>query len=124
MAPRIAITPEIIDKAEKLASRGLTMEQIAHSIGMGVSTLYDKKVDAPELLEAIKKGRAKGIATIANCLFENAKSGNVVAQIFYLKCRAKWKEEEAAEADNAIDKARAEVLQIKKKELDGQSASA
>lgn len=114
----------MIKDAEKLAARGLTMEQIAHSLGLGMSTLYEKKADFPELADALKRGKAKGIATIANCLFENAKAGNTTAQIFYLKCQAKWKEEEAVISDDSIAKARAEVLEIKQKEQDGQLASA
>jgi hypothetical protein len=120
----IPITPEMIEKAEKLAARGLNMEQIAYSIGIGTSTLYDKAKDNIELSEAIKRGKAKGIATIANSLFENAKAGNTTAQIFYLKCQGKWKEEEAVVNDDSIDKAKAEVLEIKKKEQDGKLASA
>lgn len=104
----------MIDKAEKLAARGLTMEQIAHSIGIGYSTLYEKKQDWPELAEAIKRGQAKGIATIANALFEGAKSGNVTSQIFYLKCRAKWKDSENVEEESdTLAKAKLEVTKLK-----------
>lgn len=120
----IPITPDMIEKAEKLAARGLNMEQIAYSIGIGTSTLYDKARYHLELSEAIKRGKSKGIATIANSLFENAKAGNTTAQIFFLKCQAKWKEEEAVVSDDSIDKAKAEVMEIKKKEQDGQSSSA
>lgn len=118
----IEITPEMIEKAEKLAARGLNLEQIAHSLGIGYSTIYEKKRDVPELADAIKRGAAKGIATIANSLFENAKAGNTTAQIFYLKCRAKWREEDTINNnDDSLNKAKDEVLKIKSKEKDGQS---
>ena len=37
--------------------------------------------------DAIKNGRAKGVGTITNALFESAVKGSVPAQIFYLKNR-------------------------------------
>ena len=42
--------------------------------------------------EAINRGAANGIATIANKLFEAANNGNVTAQIFFLKARAGWRD--------------------------------
>ena len=33
----------------------------------------------------LKRGKAKGLATVTNSLFQNALDGNVTAQIFYLK---------------------------------------
>lgn len=93
--PPLEITPELISKAEALAAQGLTLEQIASVLGIHVATLYDKKNKFAELDEAIKRGRDKGIATIANALFNKAKSGDNVAMLFYLKCRAGWREQEA-----------------------------
>ena len=79
-------------KVESLAAQGLTKKQIAYSLGIGESTLYEKQKTNPEFLEAIKKGQAKGIGTITNALFQSGKGGNVTAQIFYLKNRQpdKW----------------------------------
>jgi len=106
--PAIEITEEIIEKAESLAARGLTMEQIASCLGMGERTLYEKKALYPQLAQAIKEGGDKGISIIANALFENAKSGNTTAQIFYMKARAKWqdhhKEDKADEATYVMQK--------------------
>ncbi len=117
----IVITPDMLEKAERLAARGLTMEQIAYSIGMGTSTLYDKAKENLELSEAIKRGKAKGIATIANALFEGAKNGNTTSQIFYLKCRAKWKEEDTVTHNDDIDRAHKEAMDIKSRDEDGQT---
>jgi hypothetical protein len=88
------ITPEIIAKCEGLAAQGLTMEQIASVLGMGCSTLYEKQNEYPELLEAIKRGRHKGVATISNALFQKAKAGDNTAMIFYLKNRSpeEWRD--------------------------------
>ena len=92
--PKIIVDEKFCAKAESLAAQGLTKQQIALSLGIGVSTLCDKQNKHPEFLEAIKRGQAKGIATIANALFQTAKGGHVTAQIFYLKNRApdEWKD--------------------------------
>jgi hypothetical protein len=57
-------------------------------------TLIEKKKENVELVEAINRGKAQGIETITNALFETAQAGNVAAQIFYLKNRDKdgWKD--------------------------------
>lgn len=85
--PKILITAQMIRKAETLASKGLTKQQTAQCLGIGLSTLMEKQKEFPEFLEALKKGKAKGLATVTNALFQSAKNGNVVAQIFYLKNR-------------------------------------
>jgi len=74
-------------KVEQLAAQGLTIGQIARCLEVGRSTLYEKMGGKPDLLDAVKRGRAKGIATITNALFQSAKGGNVTSQIFYLKNR-------------------------------------
>lgn len=71
--PAIEITPELCAKAESLAAQGLTMDQIALSLNMGRSTLYEKKVEYPEFVDAIETGQAKGVAVVANALFERSK---------------------------------------------------
>src|SRR5579864_8704380 len=83
---------EDLEKAESLAARGLTQEQVADCLGIGVSTLYDKKNEYPEFTEAIKKGRAQGVANVTAALFANIDTGNVTAQIFYLKTVGGWRE--------------------------------
>jgi hypothetical protein len=85
--PAFAITPEIIKQAEMLAAQGLTQEQIAQVIGCHISTLMDKKNQFIEFSEAIKRGKAKGLAQITNALFSKAKNGDTTSMIFYLKNR-------------------------------------
>jgi hypothetical protein len=81
-----------LKEVERLASLGLSQEQIAASMGISARTLGARKAESTEFADAIKRGQAQGIGTIANCLFENAKGGNVTAQIFFLKARAQWKD--------------------------------
>lgn len=87
--PKITID---LKRAEALAARGLTLEQIAVSLGIGVRTLSRHKRQEADLAEAIKRGREKGIATVANKLFESAMDGNTAAMIFFLKARGGWSE--------------------------------
>ena len=103
--PQIEITPELCKKAETLAAQGLTMEQIALTLGMGKTTLYDKKAEYSDFSNAIEEGRAKGIATISNALFQNAKSGDTVAQKYYLNNRdnANWKDRVHNQTDITSD---------------------
>lgn len=88
------------DKVESLAARGLTLEQIANCLGISYQTLNEKSKEYAEFADAIKRGRDKGISIVANALFEGAKSGNTTAQIFFLKARAKWYENELIDRES------------------------
>ena len=90
--PPFEITPKIIQQVEALAAQGLTDEEISLVIGCANSTLSLKKKQFSEFSDAIKRGKAKGIATISNALFQNAKAGDNTSMIFYLKCQAKWRD--------------------------------
>lgn len=79
-----------IDEVERLASRGLTQQQIADCLGISQKTIERRAKESVEFVEAIKRGQARGIATITNALFEQSLAGNVAAGIFYLKNRAFW----------------------------------
>ena len=85
--PPFEITEEICNEAKELASHGLTLEQIAYSLGICYDTLNEKRKEFPQFSEAIKAGKAEGIKTIANSLYSKAKEGDNVAMIFYLKNR-------------------------------------
>jgi hypothetical protein len=84
--------PPDLEQVKKLAAIGLNQEQIARSLGISPTTLYERKAEMPEFAEAIKDGAAMGVATIGNALFQNAKNGNIAAQIFFMKCRGDFKE--------------------------------
>ena len=85
--PRFEITPEILEKTERLAAQGLPQVQISACLGIVPKTLIEKKRAFSSFSDAIKNGRAKGVGTITNALFESAVKGSVPAQIFYLKNR-------------------------------------
>lgn len=90
--PAFKITHEVLEKVESLAARGMTSQQIADCLGIAAGTLCEKQNQNNEFYEAIKRGKAKGIANVTAALLKNVGTGNVAAQIFYLKCQAKWRE--------------------------------
>ena len=78
---------DICARASEMASRGLTVSQIADCLGVSESTLYNKQEEYLEFMDAIKRGRSKGMNEITNALFEKAVNGDNTAMIFYLKTR-------------------------------------
>ena len=73
----------------------LTKGQVADYFGISEKTLGAIEERQPEVSTAYKKGKAKQIASMGSNLIQLAKSGNVTANIFYLKTQAGWKETEA-----------------------------
>lgn len=94
--PEIQIDPA---EVERLASRGLTEDQIARCLGVHYNTLLERKKKYVEFSDAVKNGKASGLKTIANALFEKAHGGDTTAMIFYLKNRdpQRWLEPEREE---------------------------
>jgi len=92
--PKWVPDDSICEQAREMASRGLTVAQIADCLGLGERTVYEKQKDYPQFMQAIKKGRAEGLNSVSNALFEKATQGNVTAIIYYLKVRdrANWGE--------------------------------
>jgi len=83
-----------VEKVEALAAQGMTDEQICHIIGVSHETFYKRQRENPELVEAVKRGKAKGIATIANVIFEKAKNGDFASAAFFLERRCGWTRKE------------------------------
>lgn len=79
-------------KVEALAARGMDKTTIAECLGVHYMTLNRKEKSDPKFEAAIKKGQAAGVAMVTGQLLKNINLGNVTAIIFYLKCRAHWKE--------------------------------
>ena len=85
---RFEITPSVLEQVEKYSGLGFNISQIATVLGVDERTVYAKKAVYSQLDQAIKKGRLSAIGKVSNALFDSALSGNVTAQIFYLKNRA------------------------------------
>lgn len=75
-----------LEQVENLASRGLGTSQIARAMGVSWDTIDRNRKRSAEFEDALKRGKARGLAQVTNALFESATEKNsVVAQIFYLK---------------------------------------
>lgn len=100
--PRILITETMIAEAERLGARGLTKEQIAYCLGFSADTLSRREKEFTGFAEAIKRGKSRGIAEVANALFESAIGGSIPGQIFFLKNRdpQNWKDRPDLHADD------------------------
>lgn len=73
-------------QVEALAAYGIPEPAISGVVGIDPKTLrkyYREELDF---------GETKANAQVAGFLFNAAKNGNVTAQIFWLKTRAKWRE--------------------------------
>ena len=95
------------------ARDGLTDEQLAHNIGISVSTLDAWKNRFPEISAALKKGKAVVDFAVENALLKRAMSGDTTAQIFWLKNRRpdQWRDKPAPpDADTDLLKAAKELL--------------
>ena len=79
--------PEKLILVEGWARDGLSEKQIAHNMGCAYSTFKLWKNTSSALLAALKKGKEVSDYLVENALFTSALSGNVVAQIFWLKNR-------------------------------------
>ena len=93
-------------RIEGWARDGLTDEQIAQNMGINPTTLYEWKKKYPKISKSLKRSKDVADRQVENALFENAISGNITAQIFWLKNRKpdKWRDKQEYEDRTAIDK--------------------
>ena len=76
------------------ARDGLTDQQIAERMGIGVRTLYEWKKKHPQFSQALKSGKEVVDYAVENALLKKALAGDVGACCFWLKNRRpdKWKD--------------------------------
>jgi hypothetical protein len=87
MARKAFVVNEAVrEKVRHLAGIGVPQDDIAKIIGCAPKTLRKR------CREDLDCGIAEANALVSGYLFANAKAGNVVAQIFWLKSRAHWHE--------------------------------
>ena len=73
-------------QVETMAAYGIPADHISRVVDIDPKTLRKHYRDELDL------GETKANAQVAGFLFSAAKSGNVTAQIFWLKTRARWRE--------------------------------
>jgi hypothetical protein len=79
------------ERVLSLARVGVTQDDIANIIDC------DSKTLRKHFRDELNRGMAEANAEIAGHLFATAKAGNVAAQIFWMKAKARWREREASE---------------------------
>ena len=73
-------------QVEAMAAYGIPEIDIARVVAVDPKTLRKHYRDELDM------GETKANAQVAGFLFNSARSGNVTAQIFWLKTRARWRE--------------------------------
>jgi len=73
-------------QVEAMAAYGIPENDISRVVGVDPKTLRK------HYREELDLGETKANAQVAGFLFNAAKNGNVTAQIFWLKTRARWRE--------------------------------
>jgi hypothetical protein len=76
---------------ERMVVAGIVQDAIAIALGCSVDTLQRHYRDI------LDQAGSEANATVAAALFDNAVSGNVVAQIFWMKSRAGWKDRDVTQ---------------------------
>ena len=66
------LTPDGLLRVEGWARDGLTEEQIAHNMGIGIRTLTDWKSRFPAILASLKNGKAPVDVQVENALLKSA----------------------------------------------------
>jgi len=89
--PPKTLTDEQRAQVEALAAY-LTQEQIADYFGIGKTTWFAMLDREPEISERYKRGKARAIGAVAQSLIQQARDGDKVAAMFYLKTQAGWRE--------------------------------
>lgn len=67
------VNAALCKKVERLARKGLSIRQIAVSLGWSEETIHKKKRCHPELAEAIKTGQTKNIKELVSSVHKRAK---------------------------------------------------
>src|SRR5215212_626228 len=78
--------PALRRQVEAMAAYGIPEIDISRVVGIDPKSLRKHYRDELDL------GETKANAQVAGFLFNSARTGNVTAQIFWLKTRARWRE--------------------------------
>lgn len=112
MPAKKTLTDEQIEEIKTLAVF-LTQDQIADYLGISKRTFNNMRETDERIDTNYRQGKARGIAKIANGLFQQAVSGNATASMFYLKTQAGWREQVAIDhtsSDGSMATAGSETL--------------
>ena len=96
--------------------------QISYCLVFSADTLSRREKDSAAFAEAIKKGKAQGIADVANALYESAMAGSIAGQIFFLKNRdpQNWRDKPELGSDDdgtTPQRVKVEIVDARRKEI-------
>lgn len=92
-----------LDEIEMMASVGMTTQQIAEALHIAPSIFGRMQKNDPYIVEAVERGKARGVKMVTDALFQNALKGNVAAQIFYLKNKAAWADKQELDQKLSVE---------------------
>ncbi len=97
--------PEKLILLQGWSKSGLSMLQIAKNIGISRTTLYKWQSLNTDIKKALTTGREIADYQVENALFLAAITGNVTAQIFWLKNRKpeQWRDKVEQKIETDID---------------------
>lgn len=112
------ITVHTLKIAEKLASKGATIRQIAEALGMGEATLRRHCKKNPNLTNSIRVGKAKADEKVLSTLYSFATDGQHPNMTqYYSNSRMGWKETNTLEligGDKPIKTQQTTVMDLSK----------
>lgn len=98
-------TTKEIQSIETMSGYGLPVEKIAAILGISERTFHNRIKLTPEGVCAVLKGRSKAEHNVTATAYELATSGKCPTMtIFWLKCRARWKDETKNDPEPEDDK--------------------
>ena len=101
--PPLNLKPEEVEQVERLAAY-LNQAQIAAVLGIAEDTFRRIMRENDSVSMAYKRGRASHVGTVAASLLRNAtEKNNVLAQMFFLKCRGGWVESQPEQERQTIN---------------------
>lgn len=111
--PRLFDAKEI-ERIEEMAGVGMTVEQMAHVVGVSKATFERRQNDQPEVHEAVSKGRSIAARAVMKTAYEMAVSGECPTMtIFWLKTRQGWKEPKEPDPNDLFkDKSIGELIEL------------
>lgn len=90
--PPFQPTDEQRKLVEQLAAFGIPLEQMVQMVTGHAGKPITVKTLRKHFATELETGELKANTKVAQCLYKQATEGNVTAQIFWLKTRARWKE--------------------------------
>lgn len=95
------LTEDEIRRISFYSGMGLSVTKMSALIGISKATFERRYKDQPELVEALLKGRAQAESAVTKSCYDQAVSGrSPTMTIFWLKCRAGWKEAEFSDKED------------------------